>query len=138
MGNAMQTMPAELAKALLEDSEKETKESFENVPSLVIATKEDESGKDDASIPLSDQPNGFMESVRDNPSMEDGISNLSNNATNNASINPSINPSNNPSNNPSINPSNTSTNNATINDATNTTPPHSPPSPLSDNSDLFF
>ena len=129
MGNAMQTMPAELAKALLEDGEKETKESFENVPSLVIATKEDESGKDDASIPLSDQPNGFMESVRDNPSMEDGISNLSNNATNNASINPSINPSN--------NPSNTSTNNA-INDATNTTPPHSPPSPLSDNSDLFF
>ena len=126
----MQTMPAELAKALLEDGEKETKESFENVPSLVIATKEDESGKDDASIPLSDQPNGFMESVRDNPSMEDGISNLSNNATNNASINPSINPSN--------NPSNTSTNNATINDATNTTPPHSPPSPLSDNSDLFF
>lgn len=126
----MQTMPAELAKALLEDGEKETKESFENVPSLVIATKEDESGKDDTSIPLSDQPNGFMESVRDNPSMEDGISNLSNNATNNASINPSINPSN--------NPSNTSTNNATINDATNTTPPHSPPSPLSDNSDLFF
>lgn len=126
MGNAMQTMPAELAKALLEDSEKETKESFENVPSLVIATKEDESGKDDASIPLSDQPNGFMESVRVNPSMEDGISNLSNNATNNLSINPSI------------NPSNTSTNNATINDATNTTPPHSPPSPLSDNSDLFF
>ena len=130
MGNAMQTMPAELAKALLEDSEKETKESFENVPSLVIATKEDESGKDDASISLSDQPNGFMESVRDNPSMEDGISNLSNNATNNLS--------NNLSNNPSINPSNTSTNNATINDATNTTPPHSPPSPLSDNSDLFF
>lgn len=126
MGNAMQTMPAELAKALLEDGEKETKESFENVPSLVIATKEDESGKDDASIPLSDQPNGFMESVRDNPLMEDGISNLSNNATNNLSINPSI------------NPSNTSTNNATINDATNTTPPHSPPSPLSDNSDLFF
>lgn len=126
MGNAMQTMPAELAKALLEDGEKETKESFENVPSLVIATKEDESGKDDASIPLSDQPNGFMESVRDNPSMEDGISNLSNNATNNLS------------NNLSINPSNTSTNNATINDATNTTPPHSPPSPLSDNSDLFF
>ena len=126
MGNAMQTMPAELAKALLEDSEKETKESFENVPSLVIATKEDESGKDDASISLSDQPNGFMEGVRDNPSMEDGISNLSNNATNNVS------------NNPSINPSNTSTNNATINDATNTTPPHSPPSPLSDNSDLFF
>lgn len=125
MGNAMQTMPAELAKALLEDSEKETKESFENVPSLVIATKEDESGKDDASIPLSDQPNGFMESVRVNPSMEDGISNLSNNATNNLSINPSI------------NPSNTSTNNAT-NNATNTTPPHSPPSPLSDNSDLFF
>ena len=125
MGNAMQTMPAELAKALLEDGEKETKESFENVPSLVIATKEDESGKDDASIPLSDQPNGFMESVRDNPSMEDGISNLSNKATNNASINPSI------------NPSNTSTNNAT-NNATNTTPPHSPPSPLSDNSDLFF
>ena len=134
----MQTMPAELAKALLEDSEKETKESFENVPSLVIATKEDESGKDDASISLSDQPNGFMEGVRDNPSMEDGISNLSNNATNNLSINPSINPSNNPSNNPSINPSNTSTNNATINDATNTTPHHSPPSPLSDNSDLFF
>ena len=123
MGNAMQTMPAELAKALLEDGEKETKESFENVPSLVIATKEDESGKDDTSIPLSDQPNGFMESVRDNPSMEDGISNLSNNATNNLSINPSN------------NPSNTSTNNATINDAT---PPHSPPSPLSDNSDLFF
>ena len=122
----MQTMPAELAKALLEDGEKETKESFENVPSLVIATKEDESGKDDASIPLSDQPNGFMEGVRDNPSMEDGISNLSNNATNNLSINPSI------------NPSNTSTNNATINDATNTTPHHSPPSPLSDNSDLFF
>lgn len=130
----MQTMPAELAKALLEDSEKETKESFENVPSLVIATKEDESGKDDASIPLSDQPNGFMEGVRDNPSMEDGISNLSNNATNNVSNNVS----NNPSNNPLINPSNTSTNNATINDATNTTPPHSPPSPLSDNSDLFF
>ena len=127
MGNAMQTMPAELAKALLEDSEKETKESFENVPSLVIATKEDESGKDDASIPLSDQPNGFMEGVRDNPSMEDGISNLSNNATNNVS--------NNLSNNPSNNPSNTSTNNATINDAT---PHHSPPSPLSDNSDLFF
>ena len=122
MGNAMQTMPAELAKALLEDGEKETKESFENVPSLVIATKEDESGKDDASIPLSDQPNGFMEGVRDNPSMEDGISNVSNKATIN----------------PSINPSNTSTNNATINDATNTTPPHSPPSPLSDNSDLFF
>ena len=117
----MQTMPAELAKALLEDGEKETKESFENVPSLVIATKEDESGNGDASIPLSDQPNGFMEGVRDNPSMEDGISNVSNNATNNAS------------NNPSINPSNTSTNNAT-----NTTPPHSPPSPLSDNSDLFF
>ena len=134
----MQTMPAELAKALLEDGEKETKESFENVPSLVIATKEDESGKDDTSIPLSDQPNGFMESVRDNPSMEDGISNLSNNATNNLSNNLSINPSINPSNNPSINPSNTSTNNATINDATNTTPPHSPPSPLSDNSDLFF
>ena len=134
MGNAMQTMPAELAKALLEDSEKETKESFENVPSLVIATKEDESGKDDASISLSDQPNGFMEGVRDNPSMEDGISNLSNNATNNLSNNLSINPSINPSNNPS----NTSTNNATINDATNTTPPHSPPSPLSDNSDLFF
>ena len=130
MGNAMQTMPAELAKALLEDGEKETKESFENVPSLVIATKEDESGKDDASISLSDQPNGFMEGVRDNPSMEDGISNLSNNATNNLSNNLSINPSN--------NPSNTSTNNATINDATNTTPPHSPPSPLSDNSDLFF
>ena len=127
MGNAMQTMPAELAKALLEDGEKETKESFENVPSLVIATKEDESGKDDASIPLSDQPNGFMEGVRDNPSMEDGISNVSNNASNNASNNPSINPSN--------NPSNTSTNNATINDAT---PHHSPPSPLSDNSDLFF
>ena len=126
MGNAMQTMPAELAKALLEDGEKETKESFENVPSLVIATKEDESGKDDASISLSDQPNGFMEGVRDNPSMEDGISNLSNNVSNNLS------------NNPSINPSNTSTNNATINDATNTTPPHSPPSPLSDNSDLFF
>ena len=125
MGNAMQTMPAELAKALLEDSEKETKESFENVPSLVIATKEDESGKDDASISLSDQPNGFMEGVRDNPSMEDGISNLSNNATNNLSINPSN------------NPSNTSTNNAT-NNATNTTPHHSPPSPLSDNSDLFF
>ena len=125
MGNAMQTMPAELAKALLEDGEKETKESFENVPSLVIATKEDESGKDDASISLSDQPNGFMEGVRDNPSMEDGISNLSNNATNNLSNNLSI--------NPSINPSNTS-----INDATNTTPPHSPPSPLSDNSDLFF
>ena len=122
MGNAMQTMPAELAKALLEDGEKETKESFENVPSLVIATKEDESGNVDASISLSDQPNGFMEGVRDNPSMEDGISNLSNNATNNVSINPS----------------NTSTNNATINDATNTTPPHSPPSPLSDNSDLFF
>ena len=115
----MQTMPAELAKALLEDGEKETKESFENVPSLVIATKEDESGKDDASIPLSDQPNGFMESVRDNPLMEDGISNLSNNATNNLSNNPS----------------NNATNNATINDAT---PPHSPPSPLSDNSDLFF
>ncbi len=115
----MQTMPAELAKALLEDGEKETKESFENVPSLVIATKEDESGKDDASISLSDQPNGFMEGVRDNPSMEDGISNLSNNATNNLSNNPS----------------NTSTNNATINDAT---PHHSPPSPLSDNSDLFF
>ena len=134
MGNAMQTMPAELAKALLEDGEKETKESFENVPSLVIATKEDESGKDDASIPLSDQPNGFMESVRVNPLMEDGISNLSNNATNNLSNNLSINPSINPSNNPS----NTSTNNATINDATNTTPPHSPPSPLSDNSDLFF
>ena len=130
----MQTMPAELAKALLEDGEKETKESFENVPSLVIATKEDESGKDDASIPLSDQPNGFMESVRVNPLMEDGISNLSNNATNNLSNNLSINPSINPSNNPS----NTSTNNATINDATNTTPPHSPPSPLSDNSDLFF
>ena len=130
----MQTMPAELAKALLEDSEKETKESFENVPSLVIATKEDESGKDNTSIPLSDQPNGFMESVRDNPLMEDGISNLSNNATNNLSNNLSINPSINPSNNPS----NTSTNNATINDATNTTPPHSPPSPLSDNSDLFF
>ena len=129
MGNAMQTMPAELAKALLEDGEKETKESFENVPSLVIATKEDENGKDDASIPLSDQPNGFMESVRVNPSMEDGISNLSNNATNNLSNNLSI--------NPSINPSNTSTNNAT-NNATNTTPPHSPPSPLSDNSDLFF
>lgn len=125
----MQTMPAELAKALLEDGEKETKESFENVPSLVIATKEDESGKDDASIPLSDQPNGFMESVRVNPLMEDGISNLSNNATNNLSNNLSI--------NPSINPSNTSTNNAT-NNATNTTPPHSPPSPLSDNSDLFF
>ena len=125
----MQTMPAELAKALLEDGEKETKESFENVPSLVIATKEDEGGKDNASIPLSDQPNGFMEGVRDNPSMEDGISNLSNNATNNVS--------NNLSNNPSINPSNTSTNNAT-NNATNTTPPHSPPSPLSDNSDLFF
>ena len=121
----MQTMPAELAKALLEDGEKETKESFENVPSLVIATKEDESGKDDASISLSDQPNGFMEGVRDNPSMEDGISNVLNNATNNAS--------NNASNNPSNNPSNTSTNNAT-----NTTPPHSPPSPLSDNSDLFF
>ena len=119
----MQTMPAELAKALLEDGEKETKESFENVPSLVIATKEDESGKDDASIPLSDQPNGFMEGVRDNPSMEDGISNLSNNATNNLSITSTN------------NPSNTSTNNATINDAT---PPHSPPSPLSDNSDLFF
>lgn len=125
MGNAMQTMPAELAKALLEDGEKETKESFENVPSLVIATKEDESGKDDTSIPLSDQPNGFMESVRDNPSMEDGISNLSNNVSNNLS------------NNPSINPSNTSTNNAT-NNATNTTTHHSPPSPLSDNSDLFF
>lgn len=122
MGNAMQTMPAELAKALLEDGEKETKESFENVPSLVIATKEDESGKDDASIPLSDQPNGFMEGVRDNPLMEDGISNLSNNATNYLSINPSNNPSN----------------NATINETTNTTPPHSPPSPLSDNSDLFF
>ena len=117
MGNAMQTMPAELAKALLEDSEKETKESFENVPSLVIATKEDESGKDDASIPLSDQPNGFMESVRDNPSMEDGISNLSNNTINNVTNNPS--------------------NDTTIN-TTNTTPPHSPPSPLSDNSDLFF
>ena len=71
----MQTMPAELAKALLEDGEKETKESFENVPSLVIATKEDESGNVDASIPLSDQPNGFMEGVRDNPSVEDGISN---------------------------------------------------------------
>lgn len=123
MGNAMQTMPAELAKALLEDSEKETKESFENVPSLVIATKEDESGKDDTSIPLSDQPNGFMEGVRDNPSMEDGISNLSNNATNNLS------------NNLSNTSTNTSTNNATINDAT---PHHSPPSPLSDNSDLFF
>ena len=121
----MQTMPAELAKALLEDGEKETKESFENVPSLVIATKEDESGKDDASIPLSDQPNGFMEGVRDNPSMEDGISNLSNNATNNVSNNLSITSTN--------NPSNTSTNNAT-----NTTPHHSPPSPLSDNSDLFF
>lgn len=121
----MQTMPAELAKALLEDGEKETKESFENVPSLVIATKEDESGKDDASISLSDQPNGFMEGVRDNPSMEDGISNLSNNVSNNLS------------NNPSINPSNTSTNNAT-NNATNTTTHHSPPSPLSDNSDLFF
>ena len=121
----MQTMPAELAKALLEDGEKETKESFENVPSLVIATKEDESGKVDASIPLSDQPNGFMEGVRDNPSMEDGISNLSNNVSNNLS------------NNPSINPSNTSTNNAT-NNATNTTTHHSPPSPLSDNSDLFF
>ena len=134
MGNAMQTMPAELAKALLEDGEKETKESFENVPSLVIATKEDESGKDNTSIPLSDQPNGFMESVRDNPLMEDGISNLSNNQSNNLSNNLSINPSINPSNNPS----NTSTNNATINDATNTTPPHSPPSPLSDNSDLFF
>ena len=131
----MQTMPAELAKALLEDGEKETKESFENVPSLVIATKEDESGKDNASIPLSDQPNGFMEGVRDNPSMEDGISNLSNNATNNVSNNVSNNLSNNPSINPSINPSNTSTNNATINDAT---PHHSPPSPLSDNSDLFF
>ena len=129
MGNAMQTMPAELAKALLEDGEKETKESFENVPSLVIATKEDESGKDDASIPLSDQPKGFMEGIGNNPSMEDGISNVSNKATNNASNNPSINPSN--------NPSNTSTNNAT-NNATNTTPPHSPPSPLSDNSDLFF
>lgn len=113
----MQTMPAELAKALLEDGEKETKESFENVPSLVIATKEDESGKDDASIPLSDQPNGFMESVRDNPSMEDGISNLSNNTINNVTNNPS--------------------NDTTIN-TTNTTPPHSPPSPLSDNSDLFF
>lgn len=123
MGNAMQTMPAELAKALLEDSEKETKESFENVPSLVIATKEDENGKDDASIPLSDQPNGFMEGVGDNPSMEDGISNLSNNATNNLS------------NNLSNTSTNTSTNNATINDAT---PHHSPPSPLSDNSDLFF
>ena len=121
----MQTMPAELAKALLEDGEKETKESFENVPSLVIATKEDESGKDDASIPLSDQPNGLMEGVRDNPSMEDGISNLSNNATNNVSNNLSITSTN--------NPSNTSTNNAT-----NTTPHHSPPSPLSDNSDLFF
>ena len=121
----MQTMPAELAKALLEDGEKETKESFENVPSLVIATKEDESGKVDASIPLSDQPNGFMEGVRDNPSMEDGISNLSNNATNNLSITSTN------------NPSNTSTNNAT-NNATNTTTHHSPPSPLSDNSDLFF
>ena len=117
MGNAMQTMPAELAKALLEDGEKETKESFENVHSLVIATKEDESGKDDASIPLSDQPNGFMESVRDNPSMEDGISNLSNNTINNETNNPS--------------------NDTTIN-TTNTTPPHTPPSPLSDNSDLFF
>lgn len=117
MGNAMQTMPAELAKALLEDSEKETKESFENVPSLVIATKEDESGKDDASIPLSDQPNGFMEGVRDNPSIENGIDNLSNNTINNVTNNPS--------------------NDTTIN-TTNTTPPHSPPSPLSDNSDLFF
>ena len=126
----MQTMPAELAKALLEDSEKETKESFENVPSLVIATKEDESGNGDASIPLSDQPNGFMEGIGNNPSIENGIDNLSNNTINNVT--------NNPSNNPSINPSNTSTNNATINDATNTTPPHSPPSPLSDNSDLFF
>lgn len=134
----MQTMPAELAKALLEDGEKETKESFENVPSLVIATKEDESGNGDASIPLSDQPNGFMEGIGNNPSMEDGISNLSNNATNNVSNNVSNNLSNNPSINPSINPSNTSTNNATINDATNTTPHHSPPSPLSDNSDLFF
>ena len=113
----MQTMPAELAKALLEDGEKETKESFENVPSLVIATKEDESGKDDASISLSDQPNGFMEGVRDNPSIENGISNLSNNTINNVTNNPS--------------------NDTTIN-TTNTTPPHSPPSPLSDNSDLFF
>lgn len=117
MGNAMQTMPAELAKALLEDGEKETKESFENVPSLVIATKEDESGNVDASIPLSDQPNGFMEGIGNNPSIENGIDNLSNNTINNVTNNPS--------------------NDTTIN-TTNTTPPHSPPSPLSDNSDLFF
>ena len=101
-------MPAELAKALLEDGEKETKESFENVPSLVIATKEDE-GNADASIPISDQRNEF-EGARDNLSVENGINNSSNNALNNPSIN-------------------------AANNATNTTPP---PSPLSDNSDLFF
>ena len=131
-------MPAELAKALLEDGDKETKESFENVPSLVIATKEDEDGNVDASIPLSDQPNGLMERVISNPPIENGIAN--------PSINPSINPSttstndatNNPSNDATNNPSNDATNNPSNDITNNPSPPSSPPSPLSDNSDLFF
>ena len=49
-------MPAELAKALLEDGEKEAKESFEGVPSLVVAAKEATGGDESRVVDPSLQP----------------------------------------------------------------------------------
>ena len=112
MRNANQTMPAELAKALLEDGEKEAKESFEGVPSLVIAAKEDSGDGESGSVDELSNVNSLAESttqsnhldMENKPSIEDKQS---------TEINP---PS---SNNPPI--------------ETN-----SSPQSLSDNSDLFF
>ena len=114
MRNEKQTMPAELAKALLEDGEKEAKESFEGVPSLVVASSQpvNESSQ---SINAPSQP--VNESIQATDPSSQPVALIDANSPKQPVTSTDINPPNQP---------------------TNQSQPSPPPSPSSSNSDLFF
>ena len=111
-----QTMPAELAKALLEDGEKEAKESFEGVPSLVVAATEATDDDESQLVNVSLQPaNASVQAIGSSQPSETTPSSQPE-----ATLSP-------PTNQPQLEPEQPQTDQPDIN-----------PSPSSSNSDLFF
>ena len=143
MRNEKQTMPAELAKALLEDGEKEAKESFEGVPSLVVAAKEDSDYGE--SVPANESLQRVSESSQhvvasSQPVIESSQSINASSQPVNESIQ-ATDPSSQPvalidANSPKQPVTSTDIN--PPNQPTNQSQPSPPPSPSSSNSDLFF
>ena len=108
-------MPAELAKALLEDGEKEAKESFEGVPSLVVAATEATDDDESQLVNASLQPaNASVQATSSSQPSESTPSQPQ------APLSP-------PTNQPQLEPEQPQTDQPDIN-----------PSPSSSNSDLFF